>query len=688
MFHAYVAVLFMAQQAVAASGQASSRTAVSDVVVQAARPEAVARIDRNVYDIKNDPQAQGAPLIDILGKLPSVSVAPTGRVQLLGAPGVTVMVDGKPVSSDKLGVMTGADVDKVEVMTNPSAQYAAQGGAGIINIITRRRYGGGWSGSVTARAENDGDAEAVLSPTLAFGKWSVGGMLTAGRAFTESDSRRVRALSNAGLASETRSELIHAESDSHRVGFNPKVTYRPTDRQLLTLTGQLFGFDVDRDSRRAMASDDAAFAAYVERQDGDLRYTASSVGLTYEWTGSHDGETLKLDGSLDRSRWRQASAFEDAFAASSRRFSSLQDARTHEAEAKLDYARPIGAKRLLTTGAAWSRTNEDLATGFSNPASDPGLGAGFARRLTDRRDLAAIYGTFQFPLGAWTALPGLRLEADDFSLAAAGGAVHADNVDLFPTLHVSRPLTKALNLKFSYTRRIQRPDASRLDPSINYDGSTHASTGNPDLKPVTTHGYEARLDYQLKGHGLNLTVYDREQHDAWNTLTRRTPEGVFLTTTINTGRAVYQGAEASVRGPIGGRWKYAATLNLYQFEGLVLDSGRLRSNTTSTYSGTTQLDYKGPAKGDHEGDQVQLSLRYNGPDQGLQQRYSDSVRADLTWRRALTPKISAVLVITDLFDSMHYHWRTLGDDFVETGVSREPAPNARLSLTYKLGGKS
>jgi outer membrane cobalamin receptor len=145
MFQAYLAAALLAAQQAAtpAPTGAKDQTAVSDVVVQAARPDAVARIDRNVYDIKNDPQAKGAPLLDILGKLPSVSVTPAGRVQLFGASGVTVMIDGKAVSSEKLGAMSGTDVDKVEVMTNPSAQYAAQGSAGIINIVTRKRYSAG-----------------------------------------------------------------------------------------------------------------------------------------------------------------------------------------------------------------------------------------------------------------------------------------------------------------------------------------------------------------------------------------------------------------------------------------------------------------------------------------------------------------------------------------------------------------
>ena len=690
MFQAYLAAALLAAQQAAtpAPTGAKDQTAVSDVVVQAARPEAVARIDRNVYDIKNDPQAKGAPLLDILGKLPSVSVTPAGRLQLLGSSGVTVMLDGKPVSPDKLGAMSGTDVDKVEVMTNPSAQYAAQGSAGIINIVTRKRYSAGWTGAVTARAENDGDVELLLNPTLALGKWSIGGSLTASRLAQEAATRRTRILTTGGASQETRTEDGQLDMGGERLFGDLKLTYRPTDRQVLTLTGEFFANDWDRDGTRSFDSDAPTFADYVERQDGDWRFRAAGVGASYEWTGSREGETLKLEGSRDRSRFRMANAYENAFATGSRRFTALDDSLTHLTEVKVDYARPFGAKQLLSTGATWSRSDEDLKTGFSNPGADPGLVASFDRRLDGRRDLAAAYATFQFPLGPWTALPGLRVEADDFSVTAAGRKVERRATDLFPSLHLSRSLAKDLGVRISYSRRIQRPDASRLDPSVNYDGSTKGSAGNPDLKAATTDAYEARLDYKLKGHGLNLTFYDRRQQGVWSTVTTFTPEGVALSTTVNGGRAVDRGSEISARGSLGARWKYVATLNLYQRESLILDDGRTRSLTRTNYAGNGQLDYRAPAKGEREGDQWQLALRYFGPERALQNQYSDYFRADLTWRRALTRKVSAVLVITDLLDSAYSKGRNIGSNAVEISTTREPAPRARLSLTYKLGGGS
>src|SRR5262245_23102210 len=109
----------------------------SDEIVVEATGDQV-RIDRRTYTLRDDPAAQATNMFDVLGRVPSVSVAPSGAITLLGAANVTVQINGQPVPGNNLEQilrgLTGADVERLEVITNPSAQYSAQASGGIINI--------------------------------------------------------------------------------------------------------------------------------------------------------------------------------------------------------------------------------------------------------------------------------------------------------------------------------------------------------------------------------------------------------------------------------------------------------------------------------------------------------------------------------------------------------------------------
>lgn len=678
------------EQAAPASAQAAP-PAVSDVVVQADRPAAVERIDRNVYDLKTDPQAQTAPLIDVLGKLPSVSVTPTGELRLLGVGGVTVLIDGKPAAnaSQKLSTLRGADVDQVEVMTNPSAQYGPQGTAGIINIVTRKHHRDGWSGSATASGESDSDVTANLSPNLVRGGWTLSGALDLKRDRQTSTHRAVRdILDAAGATSETRTDDSEISNVNDQASLELKLAYRPSERHRLQVSAEVARGDGDGRTIRDVSSTAPTFGDYIERQDGASSFSTTGFGANYEWTGGREGENLKLDASHDRLRWPLTNATTTGTGAFSTRWSPRNDDTT----LKADYERPLGGKAILTSGLSWAREDHDLENILEILAGNPIPSGGYTRQLDSRRDLLSVYGTLQAKVGAWTLLPGLRFENEDLSVRSASNARSSHENGWFPSLHATRILPGKVSLRLSYSKRIQRLDPTTLDTTVLYFSANDASVGNPDLKPALTHAYEARFSGKIASQSIELTLYDRVSEDIWSNFTRLTADGIFLSTTINGGRGERRGGELSLRGPLPGplaeRFKYALTANLFVRSNPVLEDGIRRDYQETSYSGNAQLDYKGAARPDRDAQQVQLSLRYYGPGQALQSRTGAFARADLTWRRPLTSRIASVLVVQDLLGASRWNRRARGDDFNEVTTARVNVPRLKWSLTYQLGGKS
>lgn len=685
--------------ACAAAGQAlaqttpapaeSPSTTLSDVVIESVRPGVVRRIDRTAYDIKDDPQAKAASLIDILGKLPSVSVGADGQVRLLGTGGVTVQFDGKtgPGTTAKLNALTGADVERIEVITNPSSQVSAQGTGGVINIVMRKRQRPGWSGTVGATFGTD-VRSVRLAPNLTLGKWTFGGVLDVARRESRNSGSSERTyLGPGGAPLGERTSISRRDQDSDNRQAQLKATYRPTDKQSVTVSLDSFDFDNEEPRTREVVSRYAGARSFSEQNDRRVSMSDRSVDLSYEREGPREGETLKLNANLDLWRWDADAAFVTRSPGRLEQFTTRDANRDEDLTLKLDYERPLGGERMLTAGAAWIRSDHEGRTALDNPEDLVSLGPTYAHRLKTRRDTAATYATIQFPVGGWTVLPGLRLEDMRLDLATPAGAVGIHDINLFPSLHVSKDITKGTNLKFSYSRRVDRPDGGSLDPTVQIGGLESAWSGNRDLKPTFTDAYEVKLARAGRAVSLDVTVYDRETHGEITWTNRLTPTGLLITRPENAARIARRGGEVSARGPLGARLKYVVTANLFQQDGEIREFGVARRQKAFSYSGSVQVDYKSPAPAGRQPQQIQLSARLNGPGESLQSRYSGGGRLDLTWRRPLTRKVMGVLTVTDLLATEHGRNRSWGDGFVDVERWRSQAPRVRLALTYQIGDK-
>jgi len=665
-------------------------TVVEGVVVTGDRPEAASLIDRQVYSLRDDPQAQTSPMIDVLGKVPSVTVTPAGRIYLLGSPGVTVLIDGKAPANLEVALrtLTGSDVDRVEVMTNPSAQFRPDGVAGVINIITRKHRRPGMTGSVLSSADNLGGAQLHVSPTLTIGKWSLSGSLgfdrnrTSGAVLTE-----LTELDGAGAVVSTRLQDRRSTSLGDQVSGSAKVAFRPSDSQSFTLSVDGYSAVGEGRVRTEVSASDPVVPDYIEFSRSPSRVTGGSAGLSYEWSGAKPGESLTISLSTTNSDWRIANRITDDFAVlglSDQRYDLATVLSDREDSLTFDYVYPFSETAVLSIGAAWDLADNSLREQLVNSTGGSALGPAFDETITGRRKTLSAYATFQFGLGKWTVLPGLRAEDESFDVRSGGASGARDDFTYYPSLHLSRGFGDALSLKISYSKRVDRPGIEQLNPAVRYLSSTEATTGNPQLRPITIDSYEGRLTYSLSGRDVALTVYDRESRDVWSPFTQFTADGVKLTTTVNAGESFSRGAELSLRGPLASRFKYALTANLFYRQIQVLDGGLLRPNAQFTYSGNAQLDYQAPA-GLLEGDQLQVAVRYFGPWRSLQGEEDGFFRADLTWRHPLTVKTSLVVTVSDVFDSTTTHSRLTTGQFRNSEDSSGPAPVIKFALSYKLG---
>lgn len=666
-----------------AAASESPELSLETVVVREVKPDASTRIDRQTYEVQHDPQVDTASALEILSKVPSVSVAANGNVLLLGRSSVSVMIDGREVSwnDQSLNLLPASQIDRIEVMTNPSAEFQAQSG-GIINIITKRQQDAGFGGQVKLGADTFGSRQLEVSPSWAHGNLSVNGTFGYRKFLTPSRFFRTTTALDADPPVQTTRKTRFwdgGEPLSGRLQTSLKLDKRNT----VTLTLDGYRGNHKSTSRVQVRSGPDA---WFERVDSPSHGWSGGAKLSYERKGRIDGELLTFAASTQASGLGSHTSITDLFETLDEDpsvYAMASRFRFDKTGVTADYKRPVGTLGKLSAGASWNRTDED---DFQSSLS---LGAGtqipdYETRHRGGRDLSSLYTTFEFSLGDWTVLPGLRLEDEDLRVRGDAG-VRQSRSDLFPSLHISRDFSEDTKLVLSATRRIDRPSIGRLDPAITFRNTTTASAGNPDLLPVRLTNYEARLSWKRDSRTITATLYDHESDLGWQQATQVMDDNVRLTTWTNVSGGWDRGGELTMAAPLTRRWQYTVTANVFEREGERLIDGVASRQTDLTYTGKAKLEYsRKNARGDLV-DQGELLLRYYGPESLLQGKTTDYWRADLTWRRTLTAKTVLALTVSDLFRSGRRTTRTYDASFVDVARSEPTGPSGRVSLTYKFG---
>ena len=657
----------------------------NDEIVVLAQPGDQVRIDRRTYTLRDDATAQSTNMFDVLGRIPSVSVSPAGDITLLGASNVTIQINGQPVPGANLEQvlrgLPGANVERIEVISNPSAQYSAQASGGIINIITRQRFDSGFSGNLQAGADTLGGYHIGVAPSYSEGPWSFSGQVGVYRGGQENDfSRERREIPGGALTTETGDREMEWDG-----WYASRLTagYQFNERRRMSLaldTGE-FNFEQNQDVLVADAlaplSDRAAHTGNTGEQ--------TQLTFDYQQQGDQPRELMKLNVSL----WQFVNVSDNLYsdtpiigAASQYATRSNDDSRG--LDAKLDFEQPFENERFLTYGLAFDTSDQEIEN-----ALETLVGVGppdYEAALEGTEQTLAGYVTYQFDTGEWTWLPGLRAESHRREVLSGGLETDDDETRFFPSIHIRRALTPAINIDLSYTSRIQRPGFSQLDPALRFIDIDRAQSGNPNLEPTTTDAYEANFVYQRNGANFSVTFYDRISQDIVSQFTEVNSDGVIVSMPVNAGESEQRGLQVLLRGPIGERWRYSLSGNVLNREFDVLTGGgALTRRSEIEYDGTAQLDWRDPDQNAVGADQVQFELRFRGPRYGIQSEIDPFVMANFTWRRRVSQRLFAVVMVHDIFSSTDQISEITTADYFERAEYGAAGIRARLALTYQFG---
>jgi outer membrane receptor protein involved in Fe transport len=688
------------EQAPVVSGTAPAPATVS---VSAERP--TNRIDRQVYDVKADPATSNDSVADTLNKVPSVAVDPDGNVSLRGRNNVQILVDGKPSAmmqgenrASALSALPAADLESVEVINNPGAEFGNEGGGGpIINLVMRRERRPGGFASVNANVGTEGRRNAS-----AFGSYTSGRMSLQGSVHGRGDLREERGenrrqrFSSPGVASgaSTQSSANRRESDGG--GVNGTLSYNLGDKDTLGLAVSYFSNaseSAGTQDYRGTRADGAVDNAYVRTSASDNDFRNYSLSGRLEHKGELRGELLKFDLRLSGSDAENEARYANHYTVRPPTFSSPMSRQSGANETRVidftsDYERPL-ASGLLKLGYKLARTRSVFDNGFFDidPAS---LLETVNTTRTNRFELDdttyAVYGSYQMRLSEkWSVLGGLRAEYNELDMDQVTTRIQARNThfDAIPSAFVTYGLSDDTTLRLSYAHRIRRPGAGDLNPFVVYRDELNIASGNPSLKPSGSDSLELGVETRLGKVETNVRLYARRDSDLISERRFLLGGDVLLTTRENAGSNKSGGLEFSFRGKATDKLTINANGNLGYTEQTVLGSATGREDTRSATSiaGRVRLNYApDPAN------QYQLSVNAQGKTL-FGEGYRQPVRsADFNYRRIMSPTLSVVLNVNDLFDSQKMESVTETERLREYSVRRFNGRTVFLGLSFRFGG--
>lgn len=683
--------MFVARPGVTHAQEEQPLPAAATVTVTAKKEPVVKKLDKTVYDVSNTPRAANGTAQDVLQSTPELSVSADGQIAVKGNAQVTVLVNGKPTammsgSADEraaaLQTMSGADIASVEVITNPSAAYNANGGA-ILNIVLKRNRKPGAHAQIQGSAADRGLWNVGASGDVTNKDISMHGNLALRHDGTEKirestvdwtnpfsgETRRTRQTSEVFVRRTVQSAGLGADyalSETDSLSLSTKYNQRRSRP----------AFDVLNENRSG-----ADETVYHRISTGPNEQSDGSASLNYN---NQDGGTA-LKAMLQHSDTKGLidKSYRDVFVSPvsptdySRGATRL---RRRLDQATVDWSRPSEYGKLGMGLDIQDKVDNidnyqasiDAATGAET--ADPATTNGYAVTTT----VSAVYLTDQITHGKWEALLGGRAERMALRVRPAEGIAQTRHWQAFnPSLHLRYALGDEADLTLSYRRSLQMPDPRDLNPFTTYVDAQNLSRGNSALKPQQLTSWEIGTDASTAQFTTSLNAFYR---NSGNTVTdaRSFADNVIVTSKRNGGRASSTGItgaftwtpDAKLRlGMDGGA--YRVTLRTPDLPGLV------RQNDVAGYINLRAAYSVG---------QDNLSLDAHVQSAGISPlgRFGATSSVNLTWKHALTGTLNLTVNANDLLDGGKRTYTSNTSTFRQAGYDHFVARRVYVGLVKKI----
>ncbi|MBK7130023.1 MAG: TonB-dependent receptor [Crocinitomicaceae bacterium] len=607
---------------------------VVDVTVE--KPQMELKLDKRVFNIQQDLSNVGLNASEILDNIPSISVDAEGNVTLRGSQNVRILINGKPSAllglnnADALRQINGSMIERVEVITNPSARYDAEGEVGIINIILKEELNRGFNGSFNARVAYPFQYGAGFNVNFRTKKvnyflgYGFGRQRSPGMGYTYQR-----------FDSPDTAYLYRSESEHERGGFNHNINagvdFNFTKKISLTLSSSMQFSNGDNWSSIVYEDLDSAeqLINSVTRDEVETDYGNSlDINLNFRKTFDQKERLWTVDVrkgyTLDNEQSLLTELTNDVLL-----IPIFQRTTNNENESnwlfQTDYVYPFGEEGKFEIGA-----KVNLRSLYSDYLLEDSVSGDwqtndlFNNQLNYIENIYAAYIMAGNKYKKFSVQLGLRAEYSNITtkLVVTDTTNQRRYLRLFPSVHVSYELKKNNYLQVSYSRRISRPRYWWLTPFYTFRDSRNFESGNPNINPEYAGSYElGHLKYWKKGSMLT-SLYYRHTVDVMDRILLTDSTGLTYRTPVNLGNRDAFGVEISGSYEMYKWWNISGSLNLYRAISEGTYNEVLYTNDVYAWSGKASSKFNINRK-----ISIQTSFTYESP----QSTNQGSAKAQYFW---------------------------------------------------------
>lgn len=675
---------------------------LQEVVVQAEKSSMQLALDRKIFNVGKDLANAGGSASDILMNIPSVSVDPEGSVKLRGSDNVRILIDGKPSGlvsikgGSGLNNLQAAMVERVEIITNPSARYEAEGNAGIINIILKKDRRQGFNGSfevIGGQPVNYG-----LAANLNYRKDKINFFLNYGVAYR---IQPTRGRMTQELYGKDTLRIMKQQDEAELLGFNNNIRagldYFFTEKSVLTLAYLYRRSQGNR--RRSFVYDDYLFdlnnlqSRQGRTQDEDETEPNTEITVNYKRSFAQKGHELTAEvkyldywENSDQTfeQWPQISGGRPVTTSTRTIQRSLNDEWEKQYLLQLDYVKPIGSEGKFETGLRTSFRNmvNDYVVSERNAAGSYVPLPGLDNIFEYDENIHAAYAILGNRNGKLSYQSGLRAEWTDVTtiLRETGQRNPRSYGNLFPSAHLTYNLPNDHGIQLSYSRRVRRPVYNDLSPYATFSDARNFNGGNPDLDPEFSDVFEIGHLKSFPKGAFSASVYFRNTTEKIERIRQVDKQGNAFTQPQNLlGEKAY-GIEATGSATPRKWWKLDANINF--FHARVDGSNILSAYKRETFSWFARQTSRFSLKHDLD---IQLRMNYEARQRLVQGSRKGYFFTDLSFSKdILAQRGTLTLNVMDVFNSRKIFYIIEGPGFHTDALMGFRPRQVNMTFTYRI----
>ncbi|MGK6341524.1 TonB-dependent receptor domain-containing protein [Chryseobacterium sp. DT-3] len=705
---------------------------IQGVVITAAATKAYkVELDKKTYDPSQDIVSKGGNLQDVLSNVPSVSVDTDGTVSMRGSSNVKFLINGKP--SSLLGIDDGANalqsipadqIERIEVITNPSSKFEASGTSGILNIILKKNKKIGFNGSVIGTLGYL--PRTALNTNLSWRKNNWTWFVNGGGGYSENKSKndtettyhnitKPIILPNIQPNDVPTYQLQNSTNKSYNKNYNASAgfTYDISDKTSLNLSGVVRTFESDNNellntfNRFYRYSDqktwnlmDSYGQRYSEGRNTNLAFQGD-IGLDHKFDDK--GQNLSVSLSLQRNRSNNNSnILETEDSVPVQEDITQRHSVSKTLIGKADYELPLGEQSKLEAGYRIDVNNNNYDNFVSSTSNNPFI-LDYNNKTNYREMFNAFYlqfkskigENFAYQLGLRDELSNVKIDYANLNPNQAPINKNKNYNNLFPSVFLSYDISKNNQILVNYSRRIDRPRSFFMVPFPNYSNSQNVFEGNIDLNPSYVDSYEVGYNITRKKFTINPTLYYRHATEDTKMLVYRPDEGqgIFYTKPINLGNDDRYGLDLNFTYDPFAWLKIMGSLDVFGYKTTGIASYETKDALGKTKIGT--MDFTGDGFSTRarlnttfkldKTLSVQLQGFYRGAQKSANQDTQDMYALNLGASKTIWKGDGTISFnIQDIFNTRNREVYSFNSDYTRRNYMQWQPRQFSIALTYRF----